>query len=91
MYPTMFRIPFLPEQWADIKSYGVMMMVAFLGGIWLACRRAMKVKADPDVVLNMGFIALITGVVGARAFFVIHYWSGRFANHVAQPCSAMLL
>ncbi len=80
MYPTMFRIPFLPEQWAEVKSYGVMMMVAFLGGIWLACRRAMKVKADPDVVLNTGFISLVSGVVGARAFFVIHYWQSRFAN-----------
>src|SRR5215470_2789877 len=80
MYPTMFRIPFLPEQWAEVKSYGVMMMIAFLGGIWLACRRAMRVRADPDVVLNMGFIALISGVVGARAFFVIHYWDSRFAN-----------
>lgn len=80
MYPTLFRIPFLPEAWADIKSYGFMMMVAFLGGIWLAARRATRVKADPDVVLNMGFIALVAGVVGARLFFVIHYWDTRFAN-----------
>ena len=80
MYPTLFKIPFVPEQWADVKSYGFMMMIAFLGGIWLSCRRATKVRADPDVVLNMGFIALIAGVVGARAFFVIHYWESRFAN-----------
>ncbi|MFO0974249.1 MAG: prolipoprotein diacylglyceryl transferase family protein [Phycisphaerae bacterium] len=80
MYPTLFKIPFLPEGWADIKSYGAMMTVAFLGGIWLACRRALRVRADPDVVINMGFIALIAGVVGARAFFVIHYWNDRFAN-----------
>jgi phosphatidylglycerol---prolipoprotein diacylglyceryl transferase len=80
MYPTMFRIPFLPEWLADIKSYGVMMMIAFLSGIWLACRRAYRSRANPDIVLNMGFIALICGVAGARAMFVIHYWSERFAN-----------
>lgn len=80
MYPTLFRIPFLPENWADIKSYGAMMMVAFLGGIWFAVRRAERVKADPDVVINMGFIALLAGVIGARAMFVIHYWESRFAN-----------
>jgi phosphatidylglycerol:prolipoprotein diacylglycerol transferase len=80
MYPTLFRVPFLPDAWGDIKSYGAMMMVAFLGGIWLACRRALRVKADPDVVLNMGFIALIAGIVGARLFYVIHYWETRFAN-----------
>lgn len=80
MYPTMFRLPFLPDWLADVKSYGVMMMIAFLTGIWLACRRAYRSKADPDIVLNMGFIALVGGVAGARAMFVIHYWSERFAN-----------
>ena len=30
--------------------------------IWMAARRAQKVKADPDVILNVGFIALIGGV-----------------------------
>jgi len=80
MHPTMFRLPFLPDWLADVKSYGVMMMIAFLTGIWLACRRAYRSKADPDIVLNMGFIALSGGVAGARAMFVIHYWAERFAN-----------
>ncbi len=88
MYPTMFRLPFLPDWLADVKSYGVMMMIAFLTGIWLACRRAHRSKADPDIVLNMGFIALIGGVAGARAMFVIHYWSERFANQ-ANPILAI--
>jgi len=76
----MFRIPFLPEWLADIKSYGVMMMIAFLTGIWLACRRAEKVQANPDIVLNLGFIALVGGVIGSRAMYVLHYWNERFAN-----------
>lgn len=80
MHPTMFRIPFLPEWLADIKSYGVMMMIAFLTGIWLACRRAEKSQANPDIVLNIGFIALVGGVIGSRAMYVLHYWSERFAN-----------
>ncbi|MEE8386631.1 MAG: prolipoprotein diacylglyceryl transferase [Dehalococcoidia bacterium] len=88
MYPTLFRIPFLPEWLGDIKSYGVMMMIAFLTGIWLACRRAYKSQADPDIVLNLGFIALIFGVIGARLMFVIHYWDTRFANQ-ASPLWAI--
>jgi phosphatidylglycerol---prolipoprotein diacylglyceryl transferase len=80
MYPTMFRIPFLPEWLADIKSYGVMMMIAFLTGIWFCCRRAYRSQANPDIVLNIGFIALVCGVAGSRAMFVIHYWGERFAN-----------
>jgi phosphatidylglycerol:prolipoprotein diacylglycerol transferase len=80
MHPTLFRIPFLPDWLADIKSYGVMMMIAFLSGIWLACRRAMRSQANPDTVLNMGFIALVAGVVGARIMYVWHYWDTRFAT-----------
>lgn len=80
MKPTLFTLPFLPDWLADIKSYGVMMCIAFLTGIWLACRRAYRSQANPDIVLNAGFIALICGVAGARAMFVIHYWETRFAN-----------
>jgi len=86
MFPTLFKIPlpdWLPsciQQAGDVKSYGVMMMIAFLSGIWLACRRAMRSQADPDVVLNAGFLALIFGVAGARLMFVLHYWDTKFAN-----------
>ena len=76
----MFTIPFLPAWLADVKSYGVMMMVAFLTGIWMACRRAMRSQGNPDTVLNMGFIALVCGILGARAMFVLPYWETRFAN-----------
>jgi prolipoprotein diacylglyceryltransferase len=89
MYPTLFNIPYLPDWLAEVKSYGVMMMVAFLTGIWLACRRASKSQADPDIVLNMGFIALIFGVIGARLMFVWHYWDTRFATR-ENPLLAML-
>ena len=80
MQPTLFTLPFLPDWLADIKSYGVMMCIAFLTGIWLACRRAFRSRANPDIILNAGFIALICGVAGARAMFVMHYWDTRFAN-----------
>jgi phosphatidylglycerol:prolipoprotein diacylglycerol transferase len=40
----------------------------------------MKSGANPDVILNCGFIAIIAGVVGSRAMYVIHYWNEQFAN-----------
>jgi len=88
MLPTLFKLPFLPEWLADIKSYGVMMMIAFLTGIWLACRRAYRSQGNPDTVLNVGFIALIFGVIGSRAMYVLHYWETRFANQ-PNPIASM--
>ena len=34
MHPTLFEISFLPDWLADVKSYGLMMMIGFLTGIW---------------------------------------------------------
>jgi phosphatidylglycerol:prolipoprotein diacylglycerol transferase len=71
----------LPTPWGDlpIKSYGFMMMLGFLVSIWFAMRRAMRVKADPDLILNVGFVCLFCGVIGARIFFVAHYWKTDFS------------
>ena len=76
MLPKLWEIPYVG---LDIKSYGFMLMLGFLVSIWLAMRRAMRVKADPDLILNIGFVCLICGVGGARLFFVVHYWKTNFA------------
>ena len=76
MMPVIFRIPFLGK---DIPSYGLMMMIGFMLAIVWAAHRAAKSKANPDVVLNCGFIALIAGVVGCRFMYVVHYWD-QFKN-----------
>lgn len=77
MKPELFDIPFI---YYGVKGYGFMLMIGFLTGIWWATRLAAKVKADPDMILNVGFIALIFGVIGARMFYVIHYWHRTFAG-----------
>jgi len=70
MHPELFTLP----GGYTIKTYGFFMMLGFLSGVWLAMRRAQRVKADPDVVLDLGFLCLLFGVGGARVFYVIHYW-----------------
>lgn len=69
----------MPGTGWTLKSYGFMMMVGFLSGAYLAMKRGTRVKCDPDVVLNCCLIALIVGVVGARVFYVVHYWEESFA------------
>ncbi|MFH1746342.1 MAG: prolipoprotein diacylglyceryl transferase family protein [Planctomycetota bacterium] len=71
MMPVVFRIPFL--NW-DIPGYGLMLMFGFMLSVIWAARRAARSGANPDIVLNCAFIALIGGVAGARLMFVVHYW-----------------
>ncbi len=71
MYPVFFTIPGVH---LDVAGYGVAMMVAFLVTIVWAANRAAKSGANPDVILNCGFIALLGGVLGGRVMYVVHYW-----------------
>lgn len=78
MHPELWTMP--GTGWT-LKSYGFMLTVGFLSAVYLAMRRAQKVKCDPDIVLNCSFISLVTGIIGARLFFVVHYWDELFAAH----------
>ncbi len=71
MKPVLFTIPGI--DW-DVPGYGVMLMIGFLLATWWAVRRSLRSGANPDVILNLGFVALIAGVVGCRAMYVVHYW-----------------
>lgn len=81
MHPELFRIPGTRFM---VPSYGAMVAIAFLVGTWWMCRRARKVKADPDICLSLALICLVFGWVGGRTFYVIHYWKSQFAQNPAQ-------
>jgi len=76
MHPEFFTIPGLG---ITVKTYGFCLMVGFLSAVWLAMRRAERVKASADRVLDVSFLALVFGVGGARIFYVMHYWKTDFA------------
>lgn len=77
MHPELFTIPVVGY---TIKTYGFCLMVGFLSAVWLAMRRAERVKASADTVLDLSFLALLFGVGGARVFYVAHYWQTQFAQ-----------
>ena len=62
-----------------MKSYGFMMVVGFLAAVTLIRRLSSKVTPDPQMITNAALYSLIGGVVGARIFFVIHYFD-KFAQ-----------
>ena len=77
MHPTLFHAPGVG---IPLRAYGLLVMVGFLIAIFTATRRAGRVKANPDLVLDIGFVCLIFGILGARAFYVIHHWEDSFAD-----------
>jgi len=71
MMPVIWKVPGVG---IEIPGYGLMLMMGFMLSIMWAARRAERSGANPDVVLNCGFLALLGGVVGSRAMYVAHYW-----------------
>lgn len=69
MHPVLFHIFHFP-----VHSYGFMLALSFLFGIWLASSKAKKQGLDPNVIADLGFWLILAAIVGARAYYVIlHY------------------
>jgi phosphatidylglycerol:prolipoprotein diacylglycerol transferase len=66
-----------PELWhagpIHLRSYGVMMAVAFLFGTWLALREARRLRLEEDPLINVILVTLVASVLGARALYVIEH------------------
>lgn len=74
MHQELFRIP-LPGSLPDfaLPAFGLMMVIGFLLALQLAKFLARRSGLDPEVFVNAGLIALVAGVVGARASHVLEY------------------
>lgn len=57
----------------QIRSYGFMLAVSFLLGIWLAGRRAKRFGIDPQKVLDLSVIIILSAVVGSRLLYVVFH------------------
>jgi len=77
MYPELFRIPGLG---LSIYSYGLMMVIGFFGAVQLAKFLAHRNRLDPELFINAALLALISGVIGARASHVLENLSD-FTRH----------
>lgn len=58
----------------EIAFYGITIAAAMLAGLWLAMRVAKKTDQNPDIYFNLGMIAIVCALVGARTYYVIFDW-----------------
>lgn len=72
MYQVLFHVPGFG--W-PIYTYGLLMVVGFLCATQLAKMLAKRTGINPEIIINAGLIALITGVIGARLSHVFENWS----------------
>ncbi len=66
MYPELCKIGPV-----TIYSYGLMLVVAFLVAVALACRNAKASGIDAEIIFNLSFTAFVSGIIGARILYVL--------------------
>jgi phosphatidylglycerol:prolipoprotein diacylglycerol transferase len=71
MYPRLFEIPFLH---LTIGTFGPMMVIGFIAALFLMRRLSRRANLDHTIMTNAALYSLIAGVIGARAFFVVHHF-----------------
>ena len=58
-----------------IHTYGLLLALAFITGIWLTSRKAQQEGLDPDKIWNMGFIVIVSALVGAKILLFLSDFS----------------
>lgn len=68
MHPTL-----IDAGWFQIRSYGFMLAVSFLAGIFLASWRAKRYGIKPQLILDLSVYIILAAVVGSRLLYVLFH------------------
>ncbi len=58
-----------------IHTYGLLLALAFIAGIWLTSRNARKEHLDQDKIWNMGLLVIFAALVGAKILLFLSDFS----------------
>jgi phosphatidylglycerol:prolipoprotein diacylglycerol transferase len=75
MHPILFRLGGL-----TVHTYGTLLAVGILLGLWLAQRRAPAAGLDPDRVWNLGVYMVLAALGGAKVWLILADWEFYRAN-----------
>jgi len=71
LHPVLFRIPGIGF---ELRSYGLMIALAFLIGTLTAAARARRSSIKPESVLDLAVYVIIAAILGARLVFAVQHW-----------------
>lgn len=70
-----------------VYSYGLMLALAFAAGVSLAGRQAKRENVNPEIIFNFSFLVFISGIIGARVFYII----GNLGYYLKNPAEIIML
>jgi phosphatidylglycerol:prolipoprotein diacylglycerol transferase len=75
MFPVLIKIGPL-----TIHTYGFLIAIGFLVALTLALREAKKTDLPNESIVDIGFYALLAGIIGSRLFFIVTNWQ-HYSEH----------
>jgi phosphatidylglycerol:prolipoprotein diacylglycerol transferase len=70
MHPILFRIGSF-----QLPTYGLLLAVALLAGLFVATRLGRREGLDPATVLDFSVWLIISGLIGAKIYMILTGWS----------------
>jgi phosphatidylglycerol:prolipoprotein diacylglycerol transferase len=64
----------------SLRSYGLMLALSFFAGLFYVRWRARRESVPDNIIMNLAFLLILSGIIGARLFFVIFHWSDFSGN-----------
>lgn len=65
-----------------IYSYGMMVAIAFLFGIFIAKLEAVRKNIKPDLLYDFSFYLIIGSIIGARIYYILFFDAGLLKNPI---------
>jgi phosphatidylglycerol:prolipoprotein diacylglycerol transferase len=88
MLPRLFTLPAFEVLGRTIgpltlHTYGVLLALAFLAGLWVVSVQAKKAGLDATVITDMAVYVLIGGLIGAKLLLLLIEWS-YYSKHLGE-------
>lgn len=68
MHPVLFK-----AGWFSVYSFGFMLAMSFLLGIYLSSWRARRVGVETQHILDLSVYVIVSGVIGSRLLYVVFH------------------
>lgn len=73
MYPVLVEIPLGPLGHLPVNTYGMMVLVGFLGAVWIGVWRGRSAGVSAETIWDVGIWSMLAGMVGARLWYVVQF------------------
>jgi phosphatidylglycerol---prolipoprotein diacylglyceryl transferase len=69
VFPRLFQIGSF-----SAPTYGFLVSLGVLTGLWISVRNSRRQGINPDDAWNLGIVAVLAGIVGAKILYIINDW-----------------